>query len=336
MPGDLVRLKQGEQLHVRDHVSVIDVDPELVEPVRRCLFRIQRGRTADRLAELLARCGGDERVRHGVRLRPARPADQVHAGQDVAPLVRAAHLKLAAVLVVQHEIVVSLEQHVAELRVRDPLLPVHPSRDRLLTQHVVDGEVLAHISQEVGQPDLPQPVCVVDNARRVGLRVEVQKMGELEADVLDVLVDLLDRQQLPFVVTPRWIADHPGSCACDRDRGVAVPLHPHESHDRDHVADVKTARGRVKPDVHGYLLALQQRLRVRGDVVDRAPPAQLFDDVHATLHVAPGVPDFFRVAPSIRRVSRTSFFICSISASTLSNRSSSRNRSTNSTVIRWP
>ncbi len=51
--------------------------------------------------------------------------DEFRAGRDVAPLVTAPHLQLTAVVPVQVQEVVSLEQHVAELGEGDPGL--HPA-----------------------------------------------------------------------------------------------------------------------------------------------------------------------------------------------------------------
>ena len=211
---------------------------------------------------------------------PACLPDQLDAGKDVAPLVRAAHLQIAAIVIVQHEVVVRLEQHVTEFRVRDALFAGHPGRHGLLGQHVVDGEVLADIPEEVRHPDLAQPVSVVDDTGGVGLDVKIQEMGELELDVLDVVVDLLHRQKLSLVVPTRRVADHAGSSPGDCNWRMSVPLHSHEAHDRDHVADVQAACGRVEPDVYSGLRTGQHVFHARCRVEYRSSPAQFFDDVH--------------------------------------------------------
>ncbi len=53
-------------------------------------------------------------------------------------------------VVEEMEVVVGLEQHVAELGERDPLIwTLQPGPDRLLGHHLVDGEVLADVPQEL-------------------------------------------------------------------------------------------------------------------------------------------------------------------------------------------
>ncbi len=54
--------------------------------------------------------------------RMALAANQIDPGDDVAPLVGASNLNRAAQIVVEPEVIVGLEQHVAELGVADALL----------------------------------------------------------------------------------------------------------------------------------------------------------------------------------------------------------------------
>jgi hypothetical protein len=51
--------------------------------------------------------------------------DEVDAREDVAPLVGAADLELAALVAVQVVVVVGLQEHVAELGVGDAVLAAH-------------------------------------------------------------------------------------------------------------------------------------------------------------------------------------------------------------------
>ena len=76
---------------------------------------------------------------------PPRPSDQLDTGENIAPLIRAAHLQIAAIIIVQYEVIVRLEQHVTELRVRDTLFSGHSCRHGFFGQHVVDRKVLADI-----------------------------------------------------------------------------------------------------------------------------------------------------------------------------------------------
>ena len=56
------------------------------------------------------------------------------------------------------------------------MLALHPAAHRLLGQHLVDGEVLADVAQEVDEPSVghgPRPV--VDAARPGRARLEVEE-----------------------------------------------------------------------------------------------------------------------------------------------------------------
>src|SRR6266545_4284868 len=75
------------------------------------------------------------------------PTDELQPRSDVAPLVRATHLELHAVGPVEVPEVGRLEEHVAELGVRQTAL--QPALDRVLGQHVRDREVLADVAQEL-------------------------------------------------------------------------------------------------------------------------------------------------------------------------------------------
>ena len=75
----------------------------------------------------------DERRGEAPDLVAADLADELDAHGDVAPLVAAADLQVAAVVEVQAQEVVGLEQHVAELGVGDPLVrALEAGLDRLL------------------------------------------------------------------------------------------------------------------------------------------------------------------------------------------------------------
>ena len=49
-PGNVLAVQQCEKFQIRDHIRVIRVEKELVEPVRRCLLGIKRRRSPWRAA----------------------------------------------------------------------------------------------------------------------------------------------------------------------------------------------------------------------------------------------------------------------------------------------
>ena len=73
-------------------------------------------------------------------------ANQVGTGEHVAPLVVAAGLQRAAVLLKQLKEVVGLHQHVVELEERESLFQT--LLVALRRQHAVHGEQRAHVAQK--------------------------------------------------------------------------------------------------------------------------------------------------------------------------------------------
>jgi hypothetical protein len=73
-------------------------------------------------------------------------AAEVDAVDDVAPLVRAAHLQHAAVAPVELDEIVGLQDHVVEFQERKLLLAVEPLLDRIEGEHAVDREVAADVA----------------------------------------------------------------------------------------------------------------------------------------------------------------------------------------------
>src|SRR2546425_10934580 len=123
----------------------------------------------------------------------SHPPDEIDAGSDVPPLIAAAHLDGAALAPEQVQEIVRLEQHVAELGVRDAR--VEPRLHRLLLEHHVHAEVLADVAQEVHEALLPEPFGVVEHDGARLRRIEVEQPRHLIAHALQVLADLLPGKQ---------------------------------------------------------------------------------------------------------------------------------------------
>ena len=98
---------------------------------------------------------------------------EVHAVDDIAPLVRSAHLEKAAVAAVQLHEIVGLQDHVVEFEERQGLFPVEPRLHAFERQHPVDREMPPDIAQEIevvrsserkdGSPTfvVPPPISVI-------------------------------------------------------------------------------------------------------------------------------------------------------------------------------
>ena len=93
----------------------------------------------------------------------AHAAAKVNAVDDVAPLVRAAHLQVAAIALGQFGKVVGLQDHVVEFDEGELMLPLQTHLHRVHGQHAIDTEMLADISQHVDVVELRQPFGIVDH-----------------------------------------------------------------------------------------------------------------------------------------------------------------------------
>ena len=93
--------QQGELGEHPPQLGVVGVDPVLEERVRRRPLGVEPDPGAGGLADLGAVGGGEQRPAQRVHRGPVPPADQVDPGEDVAPLVGAADLQLAALVLVQ-------------------------------------------------------------------------------------------------------------------------------------------------------------------------------------------------------------------------------------------
>src|SRR5260370_17003714 len=105
----------SKELQISDRVAVISIQPELIDPVRRSQFRIQPHRAGFGLPELHAGRGSDQRKYQTMRPRTAQPANQINSGENVSPLIAAAHLQSATMPVIENEVIVGLQQWIAEL-----------------------------------------------------------------------------------------------------------------------------------------------------------------------------------------------------------------------------
>ena len=173
---------------------------------------------------------------------------EIDAHRDVAPLVAAADLEVASVVDVEAQEVVGLQQHVAELGVRDPLVrPLEARLDRLLGDHLVDREVLADVAEELEDRDAAQPVDVVEEEGAVVL--EVEELAELGSDALEVALDRLEIEKLALVLLAARITDHARTAAGEGDGPVARLLEPPERAELEEVTHVQAVCRRVEAGV---------------------------------------------------------------------------------------
>src|SRR4051812_43802051 len=90
---DLGTRQQREVPEIAADVSVVCVDPELIELVRGCLFCVEPDSARFGLAEFRSRGRRYQWERDAMRFGPRGPPNQLDARGNVAPLVAAAHLE---------------------------------------------------------------------------------------------------------------------------------------------------------------------------------------------------------------------------------------------------
>ena len=95
-------------------------------------------------------------------MRAHAPAE-VDAHDDVAPLVGAAHLQVAAGAPRQLDVVVGLADHVVELDEAHLLLALEAQAHRVHGQHAIDREMPADVAQHVDVVELGQPLGIVEH-----------------------------------------------------------------------------------------------------------------------------------------------------------------------------
>src|SRR5262249_46468843 len=149
--------------------------------------------------------------------------DQVHAGNQVAPLVAAADLQRAAVPAVQLEEVVRLQDLVAELGVADPA-GLEPGPYRLPGEHLAQREVLADVAQKRQRGELLCPLQIADHERGRVTRLEVQEAADLIPDVADPSGDNLRRVEHPLRGLAARIPDEAGRAAHQANWPVSCQL----------------------------------------------------------------------------------------------------------------
>ena len=271
---NLLAPEEGEDADVAGGVDIGAVEPELVELVWRCALGVEPHVSALGLAELGAVGLGDERAGEGVGLATFYAADELGAGGNVAPLVGTAHLQLAALGAVEDEEVVALQQLVAELGERDAGL--HAFLHAVLGHHVVDGDVLAHVADEIEEEVVLHPVVVVEYLGTVDGVVEVEEARKLPLDAVDVVLYLVGGEQFALGGLEGGVANHAGGAADDGQRLVAGHLEVLEQHDGDEVADMEAVGGGVDADVGGGYFFVELLLGAGHDVVNHTAPFKFF------------------------------------------------------------
>ena len=284
---DGLTVQHREDLDKALRILVAHVQPELEELIRRRPVRIQPHVALLGLAELGAVRLADQRASQREGLAAVHAADQLRARGDVAPLVGTAELQHAALVLPQPVEIIALHQLVAELREGHALrrIALQALLDGVLRHHIIDGDVLADIPDEIDKGIILHPVVIVDELGLVGrVGVEVQELAQLGLDPGHIVRERLLVQKVPLLAFHRRVADHARSAAHQRDRRMAAALEMLEYHHTDKMPDMQAVRRRVNPDVRRLRPFHQFLFRPRHDILDHAAPFQLFNKILHRLH----------------------------------------------------
>ena len=207
-----------------------------------------------RLAHLLALARREQGKRHRKGRLLLLAADEVGARQNVAPLVVAAQLELAAVLAEEHQKVIRLHEHIVEFEEGEPLL--HAGTVALRREHLVDGEIRADLAQKVDVIEVEEPVGIVDDDGAV-LALETDEARHLLLEAFDVIFDGLARHHGAHIGAAGGVADHARAAADEDDGLMAGILHVAHGDELHEVADVQAVRRGIEADIEGDALAAE-------------------------------------------------------------------------------
>ena len=139
--------------------------------------------------------------------------------------------------------------------------------------------MLADVAQKIDQPLRHEPLGVVEHERPHLLRVEVEQPAHLVALAVQVLADLLFREERPLVALAARVADQPGAPAHQHDGPVAGQLEMPQQHQRHQVAELQRGRRGVEAAVHRAAAAREVRAQLRCRLVDEPAPLEFGEHV---------------------------------------------------------
>ena len=244
---NLFHRHEGQQGHAVLHVAVVDIAPILVEFIRRGFFRIKPESALFGFAHLAAIAGGQKLAGHAEGRLLILTADQLNAAEHVGPLVVAAQLHHAAIIMMQLPEVVGLHNHVVELEEGQALFPAF--FEAFSSQHTVNGEVHANLTQQLYIVKVKQPISIVGNDSLA--LAEVDETAHLLLEAGNVVRDEFRSQHLAHFVLAAGVANHAGAAAKQHDRTVTSSLHMAHHHQRDEVTNMQAVGGRVEANIEG-------------------------------------------------------------------------------------
>ena len=242
---DLFHRKEGQEPDAAKHIGVCDISPVLIEVIRTGLFRIKPDRAAHGLAHLLALGVEQQHLGHGVRIPSVLSTDQLGAGQHIAPLVVAAELQVAAVILVEPVKIIRLHDHVVKLDKGQALVPSLLIAFR--RKHPVYRKMRPDLTKQFHVIEVKQPVRIVDH-ERFSVR-KINETAHLNLKALDIVGDLLLCEHFPHIGLAGRVADHACAAPEQGDRFIACHLQALHEAQGHKMSDVQAVRRRIKADV---------------------------------------------------------------------------------------
>ena len=277
---DLGAFQAGQTLHLIHgqecqhaqallHIRIAYISPVLVELVGGGAFRREPQRALGGFAHLLAFAVGQQGEGHTVDFLAGHLAGEVHAADDVGPLVVSAELHLHTEVSGHDGEVIGLHQHVVEFEEGQTALAFHSLFECLCAEHLIDVEVGSHGADELDVVQRTEPCAVVDAdcharfrsfvlmtrlehavvALILPLLIELQEAVEELLELTAVLVDGVHVHELTHVGTAGGVSNHAGAAAQQHHRSVSVLLHVHHDDDLHEVTNVQAVCGGVESDV---------------------------------------------------------------------------------------
>lgn len=283
---DSLLVKVGEYLDILLGLYVANVEPELVEGIRCGAVAVEPYVTTLGLAKLLAVALGDERACKTIGFGVVAKSTVYKLGTSghVAPLIVAAKLKAYAVLLILIEEVVSLEQLVCELCERQSVacLAIETLLYRVLSHHIVYGDVLANLTSKVEEGKVFHPVVVVDKLGLVRLvAIEVEELSHLLLNSLLVVVESIRVEQVTLLTLARRVANHAGCASNKQVRLMSATLQMTQHHDTAKMANVQRVGCRVGAQIRRHHVGIEIFLSTGHNLREHAAPAQFFNEIFA-------------------------------------------------------
>ena len=206
-------------------------------------------------------------------------ADQLGAAQHVAPLVIAAKLHIAAIMLEHVVEIIRLHNHVVELKEGKALF--HALLVALSAQHIIDTEAGAYLTQQLHIVELEKPISVIEHDGLI--RAKFDKALHLTLEAFGIVVDVLRGEHLAHIGATRGITDHSGTAA--NEGNGTVPCHLQALHQRQgHKVTGRQAIGcAVKANIEGRLALIDHFFDFFfiGNLRNKSAGNQLFINLHS-------------------------------------------------------